>query len=100
MARVVTTVLAAQDLDDIWLHIALDNPAAADRVIDRIVAKTWLYADNPLSGRARSELADNVRSFPVETCVVFYEPVPDGIRVVRVLHGARDIEPEFEAHPL
>jgi plasmid stabilization system protein ParE len=28
--------------------------------------------------------------------VVFYEPLPDGIDVVRVLHGSRDIDHVFE----
>ena len=43
-------------------------------------------------GRVRSELAPELRSFPVGRYVVFYLPCPDGIDIVRVLHGARDIE--------
>jgi toxin ParE1/3/4 len=36
----------------------------------------------------------DLRYFPVSkfrTYLVFYRPLPDGIEVVRVLHGARDI---------
>jgi toxin ParE1/3/4 len=42
-------------------------------------------------GRAREELASELRSFPVRRYVVFYRPLVDGIEVVRVLHGARDV---------
>jgi len=37
LSRVLLTRRAETDLDDIWLHIALENPVAADGVIDAIV---------------------------------------------------------------
>ena len=43
-------------------------------------------------GRSRPELARNVRSFPVGKYVIFYVALVDGVEVVRVLHGARDID--------
>jgi toxin ParE1/3/4 len=46
-------------------------------------------------GRARDELAANVRSFPFGRYVIFYAPMQDGIDVVRVLHSARDIDAVF-----
>jgi plasmid stabilization system protein ParE len=30
-----------------------------------------------------------------EHCVIFYEPLADGIDVVRVLHAARDVDAQF-----
>lgn len=46
-------------------------------------------------GRARDELAAELRSFPFGRYVIFYEPIEDGIDVVRVLHSARDIDAVF-----
>jgi toxin ParE1/3/4 len=46
-------------------------------------------------GRAHGALAPGVRSFPFGRYVVFYMPLDDGIDVVRVLHGARDIDAAF-----
>jgi toxin ParE1/3/4 len=43
-------------------------------------------------GRARPELAPDLRSFPFGRYVIFYMPLSDGIDVVRVLHSARDID--------
>lgn len=37
MSRILKTVQAERDLDEIWQHIALDNLAAADTLLDAIV---------------------------------------------------------------
>jgi toxin ParE1/3/4 len=46
-------------------------------------------------GRAREELAADLRSFPFGRYVIFYMPVQDSIDVVRVLHSARDVDAAF-----
>jgi toxin ParE1/3/4 len=45
------------DLEEIWLFIAADNIAAADRLLDRIGSIFEMLAENPLAGRLRPELA-------------------------------------------
>jgi len=51
-------------------------------------------------GRKVEELAPNLRSFPIGSYLIFYRPVEDGIELIRVLHGARDITPEYFAEKL
>ena len=92
MPVVHRSALAEQDYRDIWRYIAADNPDAADRLLLRIDSKLELYADNPGIGTARDNLAPGLRSFPVGNYLVFYRIVPDGIELVRVLHGSRDLE--------
>ena len=92
MARVVLTGPARQDRLDVWLHIAADNPAAADRLIDEIDDKLKLLANAPNLGRARDDIAPNVRYFPVGNYLIFCAPGPGEITVVRILHGARSLE--------
>jgi toxin ParE1/3/4 len=46
-------------------------------------------------GRARDELSLRLRSFRFRRCVIFYQPLDDGIDVVRVLHSARDTDAAF-----
>ena len=91
MARVLKTPAAEQDLVEIGAYIEADNPAAADRLLDRFEREFNLLADFPGLGRQRDELATSLRSFPVGNYVIFYLPLDDGIDVIRVLHGARDI---------
>jgi toxin ParE1/3/4 len=43
----------------------------------------------------RPDLGAGILGFPVEDYVIFYRQVSTGIEVVRVLHGARDIEALF-----
>ena len=95
MSRVTRRPLAAADILDIWDHIAEDSVEQADRWVDKLDEKFKLIATQPLMGRARDELASDLRSFPFGRYVIFYEPIDDGIDVVRVLHSARDIDAVF-----
>lgn len=78
------------------MHIAADNSTAADALLADIEALTVLLLDNPHLGRARPELADTLRNFPVGNYVLFYRLQAYGIELVRVLHGARDLPHEFQ----
>lgn len=62
--------------------------------MDRL-AKLRLLATQPMMGRARDELSPALRSMRFGRCVIFYQPLNDGIDVVRVLHSARDIDAVF-----
>ncbi len=97
MPQAVLLRSAEADLADIWRYIARDSPQNASRLVRRIrtMCSTTL-ADNPYIGRARPELAPGLRSFPVGNYIVFYRPIEDGVEVVRVVHGSRDIEALFE----
>ncbi|MCE4226347.1 type II toxin-antitoxin system RelE/ParE family toxin [Methylobacterium sp. C25] len=91
MANIVRRPRARLDLLDVWDYIADDNEAAADSMLDRIDRALNMLSDNPGAGRARPELADALRSFPVGNYVLYYLPAKDGIELVRVLSGYRDI---------
>ena len=69
---------------------------SVDRWIDKLDQKFKLVATQPLMGRARYELATDLRSFPFGRYVIFYTPIEDGIDVVRVLHTARDADALFD----
>jgi len=49
------------------------------------------YAHQPRLGESRSELGREVRGFSVERYVVYYKPITEGIELIRVLHGSRDV---------
>ncbi|MFM2124435.1 MAG: hypothetical protein RL328_886 [Acidobacteriota bacterium] len=95
MARVARRPQAAVDILDIWDFIAEDSMVEADCWVDRLNEKLTLWSTQPLIGRARPELAPELRSMPFGRYVVFFLPLPDGIDVVRVLHSSRDTDAEF-----
>ena len=95
MTRVVFAPAAEADLEVIHDFIAAENPAAAAALVTRLEDLAVLLADAPGMGRARPELLPNLRSFPLGSYLLFYRPHDNGIEVVRVLHGARDIPALF-----
>lgn len=92
MSRLIVSPAALADLREIWAFIASDSVSAADRVLDELRARLDLLLGSPLMGRERPELGSRLRSFPSGRYVIFYVPEEDAVQVVRVLHGARDVE--------
>lgn len=95
MSKILRKPQAEADLVEIWVYIAEDNLIAADSLLDLIDEKLKTLADTPLMGRARDEILSGILSFAVGNYVIFYRPTDGGIEVVRVLHGARDLETIF-----
>ena len=95
MLAIVLTPSANADLGEIWMFIAVDNPAQADDFIDLIDEKFQNLSRQPGLGRRREELVAGLRSFPVGRYVIFYLQVQDCLRIVRILHGARDVDAVF-----
>jgi toxin ParE1/3/4 len=95
VAVIVLQPRAKADLSDIWQFIAEDSDDQADAFIDLIDQKFQLLAQQSGLGRRREELAEGLRGFPVGRYVIFYLLIPGGVQIVRVLHGARDIEAAF-----
>jgi toxin ParE1/3/4 len=91
MTRVVLTDAARQDQLEIWLYIAADNPDAADRLLDEIDRTLRLLAGAPGLGRARDDIVPGLHCFPVGNYLILYEVIPEGINVVRLVHGARQL---------
>jgi toxin ParE1/3/4 len=96
MARLTITALARTDLQEIHSHIAKDKPEAARRFVERLRSKARQLAESPGMGRSRREdLRPDLFSFPVGQYVLFYREQPDGIVLVRVIHGSRDLPALF-----
>ena len=91
MSRARLLPRAARDLDEIVDWIRSDNPHAARGFANDLHRVVRNLARHPLMGRARPEVAENLRSFPFGRYIVFYLPAEHGIDVVRILHGARDL---------
>ena len=84
------SALAEWDLDEIWSYVAEEaSPTAADRLIDDIIDRFDLLAEQPRMGRTRSEFGLGVRSFAVENYVIYYRHDGD-VLIARILHGRRD----------
>ncbi|MER8661528.1 type II toxin-antitoxin system RelE/ParE family toxin [Mesorhizobium sp. M1148] len=90
MASHRLTPRASQDLRDIWHTIAADNEKAADRLLMRIFERLELAAQHPKMGSARPELSATARVLVEGRYIIIYEPQPDGVIAVAIVHGMRD----------
>jgi toxin ParE1/3/4 len=87
---------AESDLIEAWIYIAEDkDPETADRVLARVFDKCNALIKQPELGRRRDELYPGLRSVPQGSYVLFYRIAGNRIEIVRVLHGAREIEQQF-----
>ncbi|MBF0542543.1 MAG: type II toxin-antitoxin system RelE/ParE family toxin [Nitrospirae bacterium] len=91
MLKILKRPEAENDLEEIWLYIAQDNPDKADKLLDEIEETSKNLALFTNMGKTRDELHYGLRSFPVGQYLIYYLPIIDGIEIVRVLHGTRDV---------
>lgn len=83
---------AEADLIDIADYIMQENPSAALRLIERIENACTMLGDNPLLGRSRPDIAPDARSWSVGHYLILYRRMPSGAEIVRVIHGARNLD--------
>ena len=97
MARTQRSPRARADLVGIGRYITQESgtQSIADRFLDKIAEKCKLLARDSGIGEARPDLGEDIRGFPVGNYVIFYRTMTDGIELVRVLHGSRDIPAAF-----
>ncbi len=95
MAQLKWTAEALGWLEDIYAYIALDNPGAADKVVDGIVAKAELLMTFPeIGSRLRSVSEGEVRMVLYGHYRIAYlrHKERDVVEILGVFHGALDIE--------
>ncbi len=92
MARCRFLPEAAADLEAIGEFIAADSPRRAESFVGELEAACFRLADTPGMGVARDRLRPGQRMFPLRGHLIFYLPTDDGVEIVRVLSGKRDVD--------
>ncbi len=91
MGRVRFTPAARADLAAIRRYIAKDNPVRAKSYILEIRDHCRRLAHNPTIHPVDTELDEVARKAIHDDYLIFYEATAEGMLVLRVLHGARDL---------
>jgi toxin ParE1/3/4 len=79
------------DLEEIGDYIALDNPKRAVTFVQEIRQHCELIADGPTRYAARPELGEGIRVCTHKNYLIVFEPYDDGVLILRVLQGARNL---------
>jgi toxin ParE1/3/4 len=90
--RILRSAGAEEDLIEIWRSIAMHSPLAADRMLERLEHRWRQLSDYPYSGMARGDIAVGIRHLLVGQYLTLYRVTDDGVFILRVLHGRRDID--------
>jgi len=83
---------ADNDLEEIFNYT--ENEFNFDRAGEYLMEFEELFnylIITPELGKKRDEIVPGLRSFPKANHVVFYRILKDRTRIVRVLHGSRDL---------
>ena len=80
------------------MFIAQDNPTRALTFVDELEDKCRALGISPGIGTEQPELGEGVRMLPHGRYLIFYRAANKGLRIERVMHGARDIaDNDFDA---
>ena len=91
MMRIRWSPEARHQVGEIWHYIALDDPAAADRMVTRLVAAVEKLAHFPRLGRPGREGSRELVVGGTHFIVV-YRVERDEIKIGTVVHGAQQGE--------
>jgi addiction module RelE/StbE family toxin len=90
--RVLWTLEASQDREDIWNYIAADNPHAAadmDELFSNAALKLAIY---PMLGRL-GKVPGTRELVPHENYLLIYEIVQETVWILALIHAARQWPP-------
>jgi toxin ParE1/3/4 len=97
-SRARFTHRALRDLRSIWTWVADDaGDAWADRLIDSLAVATDRLVDLPLLGTAKPDYSEAMRCYVVRPYLIFYRNSAEGIEIVRVIDGRRDLRTVFQS---
>jgi toxin ParE1/3/4 len=93
--KVVVSARARADVLRVYRYLVDRNPAAADRVVERIERRIEQLGYFPLIGTERASLASRIRVTISGTHLIIYRVDPEAVVIVRIIDGRMDIDEEF-----
>ena len=98
------TSKAKVDLRSIWSYIAFDDAEAANSVEQAIHQACAFLAESPLRGHSRRDLTRlPVRFWTLPRYpkyMIVFDPATRPLKILRILHGARNVNRELKRKPL
>ncbi|MCY7337593.1 MAG: type II toxin-antitoxin system RelE/ParE family toxin [Chamaesiphon sp.] len=96
MSRYVINVLASRDLNEIADYFAENSLAAGDIFFSSFNSKCQQLIKFPNSGKSYASIRPYLRGLSLEGYIIFYRILDDGIEILRVVSGRRDLPSMFE----
>ncbi len=96
MARLIWTEPALQDLENIAEYIALDDPLAASRYVEKVFDRVERLEQYPQSDKRPPELLRTpYREVVVAPCRILYRTDQSDVYILYVMRSERLMRPHF-----
>ena len=95
MSRYIISPEASRDLDEISDYFAGRNIQAGERFVEAFEKKCRNLVNFPNIGRSYAKIKPSLRGIPLDGYIIFYRTNENGVEIVRVVSGYRDLERLF-----
>jgi toxin ParE1/3/4 len=96
MSRYVINVLASRDLSEIADYFAETNMEVGERFFREFNRKCQQLITFPSSGKSYGSIRSDLRGLSLEGYIIFYRILDEGIEILRVVSGRRNLESLFD----
>lgn len=96
MNSYVINILASRDLNAIAEYFSQSNLEAGERFFQEFNRKCQQLVSFPRSGKSYAGIHADLRGLPLEGYVIFYRVLDDGIEILRVVSGRRNLPSLFD----
>ncbi len=95
MSQFIIAQSAARDLSVIVDYFVVENIEAGERLLKIFNQKCQQLVNFPNIGREYNNLRPGLRGLTLNGHIILYQTIDDGIEIVRVVNGKRDLKALF-----
>ncbi|MBN3944562.1 type II toxin-antitoxin system RelE/ParE family toxin [Nostoc sp. NMS9] len=92
MSNYIISPSASRDLNEIADYFLPRNLEAGEKLFREFNKKCQNLANFPSMGRSYAHIKPSLRGLPLDGYVILYQVLDDGVEILRVVSGNRDLE--------
>ena len=95
MNQYIISTEAIRDMEQILDYLANTNINAGEKFLEEFSKKCRYLTQFPLMGRSYREIRPYLRGLPMKNYIIFYRLTEQGLEIMRVVKGERDLDALF-----
>jgi len=95
MNQYIISTEAIRDMEQILDYLANTNINAGEKFLEEFSKKCRYLTQFPLMGRSYREIRPYLRGLPMKNYIIFYRLTEQGLEIMRVVKGERDLDAFF-----
>lgn len=95
MNQYIISTEALRDMEQILDYLTNTNISAGEKFLEEFSKKCRYLIQFPLMGRSYREIRPYLRGLPMKNYIIFYRLTEQGLEIMRVIKGERDLDALF-----